>query len=101
MQKEKAGMVVFRGGGFEEWRPPPLFARAASFAARPDVSDVETPTRQRLPVAAINDNFQPVPSLISDKYQLRSSSQEHALKDSCSLKPFFVVERLFLGKPHS
>ena len=40
MQKEKAGMVVFRGGGFEEWRPPPLFARAASFAARPDVSDV-------------------------------------------------------------
>ena len=64
--KREAGMVVFRGGGFEEWRPPPLFARAASFAARPDVSDVETPTRQRLPVAAINDNFQPVPSLISD-----------------------------------
>ena len=88
MQKERAGMVVFRGGGFEEWRPPPLFARAASFAARPDVSDVETPTRQRLPVAAINDNFQPVPSLISDLYQLRSF-QEHVLKDSCSLKPFF------------
>ena len=44
----------------------PFFARAASFAARPDVSDVETPTRQRLPVAAINDNFQPVPSLIID-----------------------------------
>ena len=64
MQKEKAGMVVFRGGGFEEWGASPLFARAASFAARPDVSDVETPTRQRLPVAAINDNFQPVPSLI-------------------------------------
>ena len=66
MQKEKAGMVVFRGGGFEEWGPPPLFARAASFAAQPDVSDVGTPTRQRLPVAAINANFQPVPSLISD-----------------------------------